>query len=266
MVPLWFFMSLWMVDTHARFYVIWEPPALCINRETCLENLPPPQFQMLMKFRIFYKICEHTCGLVSSGIPATPDRDWASVSLPLPHPRGGGTRLIHGFPREQNQDRPVSSQLIPHSSLNMALRWILISGWQVSPTVLFLNLSNYSWAFYTNCRNCLKPSVWNLGQILVRISSNYWINFRELWCLYGLSLVNIGAIFLCFLEVRVNKLFPCTLTVPFRQSILGCLRRLFSLGWCCDWGMLSCYIFEVNAASPSSALSPPALLSNLALS
>ena len=246
-------------------YVSWEPPALCINRERSLQKLPSPQLQILMKFRIFCKTCEHTCGLVATGAPATPDHGWAGVSWLLPQPRGGATQLVHGFPREQNQDRPVSSQLTPHSSLKVALRWILSSGWQVFPTAVSLNLPNYSWVFCTNCRSRLKPSVWNLGRILVRFSSNSWINFRERWCLYGLNLINIGAIFPCFLEVRVSKLLPCTLTAPFRQSILpvGCILRLFSLCGRCDWGILSCYIFEVDAVSPSSTLSPPTLFSNL---
>ena len=263
MVPLWFFMSLWMVDTRARL--------LCHLGASCplhqrrnfpgkFASSPVPDANEVQN--LLQDLWAH----LWTGILRNPCSSWRWLSwcvFAAPTSTWGWNPARPWAPQGAE---PVSSQLIPHSSLNLALRWVLISGWQVSPTVLFLKLSNYSWAFYTNCRNCLKPSVWNLGQILVRISSNYWINFRELWCLCGLSLVNIGAIFLCFLEVRVNKLFPCTLTVPFRQSILGCLRRLFSLGWCCDWGILSCYIFEVNAASPSSTLSPPALLSNLVLS
>lgn len=203
MVPLWFFMSLWMVDTSARL--------LCHLGASCplhqrrnfpgkFASSPVPDANEVQN--LLQDLWAH----LWTGILRNPCSSWWWLSwcvFAAPTSTWGWNPARPWAPQGAE---PASSQLIPHSSLNLALRWVLISGWQVSPTVLFLKLSKYSWAFYTNCRNCLKPSVWNLGQILVRISSNYWINFRELWCLCGLSLVNIGAIFLCFLEVRVNKL------------------------------------------------------------
>lgn len=214
-------------------YVSWEPPALFINRESSLQKLPPPQLHILMKFRIFYRTCEHTCGLVATGTPATPSRGWAGVSRPLPQPRGGGTWLVQGFPREQN------STLITYNGFTMDFDIWLAS----VPTVLFLKLPNYSWVFYTNCRNRLKPSVWNLGWILVQISSNSWINFRERWCLHGLNLSTEVPFFSVFLRSEWADSFHAP-SQPLSDKACLVLDAL--------WGFLVCVDVVTEGSFPAT--------------
>lgn len=152
----------------------------------------------------------------------------------------GATQLRPQVPREQNQDRPMSVHswlaLITWSGFAMDFDIRLAS----VPHCCFLKTSNYSRssaANWTSLETLCVKSWW----ILVRFSSNSWINFRDVGVIYGLDLINIGAIFPLFSES--GKQTPSnTLTAPFRQSILpvGCILRLFLLSlWTLWWGILS---------------------------
>lgn len=183
-----------MVDT--RKWVLVSAGSLPCITENAPAEAAFSQLQILMKFRIFCKTCEHTCGLVATGAPATLTTA-ELVCLGYSHSHVGCHPACPRFPREQNQDRPVSSQLPPNLH---HLKWLYDGFWhpagKCSCTAVSLNLPNYSWVFCTNCRSRLKPSVWNLVEFWLLINS--WINFRERWCLYGLNLINIGAIFPLF--------------------------------------------------------------------